>query len=115
MVGLRFRKSQARVLRNIATDLRSLQPEGVDISLFDKAAESAAAARASAAKRAAFESAFDLGADALGLPPKKLALVLRRLFSVMNSTGATLADAEAMLAELAARSPSPSASAAGRS
>lgn len=43
VVGLRFPKSQARVLRNIATDLRSLQPEGVDISLFDKAAESAAA------------------------------------------------------------------------
>jgi hypothetical protein len=41
MLGLRFPRSQARLLHNIATDLRAMRPIGVDISLFDKAAESA--------------------------------------------------------------------------
>lgn len=41
-LGLRFSKSQARVLRNLADQLRSTRAPGVDISLFDKAAESAA-------------------------------------------------------------------------
>jgi len=43
-MGLRFAKSQARTLRNIAEHLRTLDPATnvVDISLFDKAADSAA-------------------------------------------------------------------------
>jgi hypothetical protein len=41
-LGLRFSRSQARVLRNLASDLRARRPPGIDISLFDKAAESAA-------------------------------------------------------------------------
>jgi hypothetical protein len=40
-LGLRFSRSQARILDNIAEDLRSRRPDGIDISLFDKAAESA--------------------------------------------------------------------------
>lgn len=42
LVGLRFTRADARVLRNIVTNLRSLQPVGIDISLYEKAADSAA-------------------------------------------------------------------------
>lgn len=43
VMGLRFRKSQARVLRNIAEWARANDLPGVDATLYDKAAESAAA------------------------------------------------------------------------
>jgi len=41
-VGLRFSRSQARILRNLVAQLRADPPRGdFDISLFDKAAEAA--------------------------------------------------------------------------
>jgi hypothetical protein len=40
-VDLRFRRSQAPRLRDIAAQVRSVRPRGVDVSLYDKAAESA--------------------------------------------------------------------------
>jgi hypothetical protein len=41
VMGLRFRKSQRQTLRNVADYLHATKPPGVDISLFEKAAESA--------------------------------------------------------------------------
>lgn len=41
LLGLRFPRSQIRILRNIVEQLRVERPEGVDISLFEKAHDSA--------------------------------------------------------------------------
>lgn len=41
IAALRFARSSVRILRNIVRDLEARQPEGVDISLFVKALESA--------------------------------------------------------------------------
>jgi len=43
VMGLRFRKSQARMLRNLTDQLKERDLPGVDISLFEKAAQAAAA------------------------------------------------------------------------
>lgn len=39
-MGLRFRRSQKRVLRDLIQQMESLQPENFDIGLFRKALES---------------------------------------------------------------------------
>ncbi len=41
VMGLRFRKSQARVLRHLVDQLKATNLPGVDISLYEKAAEAA--------------------------------------------------------------------------
>lgn len=43
VAGLRFKRGDVRVLRNIVQDLEARRPEGVDIGLFTKALESAEA------------------------------------------------------------------------
>lgn len=43
VAGLRFKRSDVRVLRNILQDLEARRPEGVDIGLFKKALDSAEA------------------------------------------------------------------------
>jgi hypothetical protein len=41
LLGLRFPRSQVRRLREIVEQLRSDRPDGIDIGLFEKAADSA--------------------------------------------------------------------------
>lgn len=40
-LGLRFSRTAGRRLNDLADQLRSTRPAGIDVSLFDKAAESA--------------------------------------------------------------------------
>jgi hypothetical protein len=42
-IGLRFPRSQIRMLRNLIISVRTLRPKGVDVGLYEKALESAEA------------------------------------------------------------------------